>query len=180
MLEAARRVVSRRFVRLALVVGIPLVVAPMLFARRVTAKRSSPVSKSVTRPDVAATLLGRLQVLIDEARGRLGIPQAVVPTLVPHNPLVVSVERSRDREGAFSIVVEEAFASALSDDELQAMVAHELGHVWIFTHHPFLHTEELANQVALRVVRRETLEAVYEKVWKRTGARGTLAYLPKP
>ena len=50
-----------------------------------------------------------------------------------------------------------------------------MGHVWIYTHHPYLQTERLANDVALRVVSPELLVPVYEKVWKRTGARGNLA-----
>ncbi|MCI0721982.1 MAG: hypothetical protein L0338_23875, partial [Acidobacteria bacterium] len=53
--------------------------------------------------------------------------------------------------------------------ELSASIAHELGHVWIFTHHPYLQTELLANQIALRVVAREDLEKTYEKVWKDKG-----------
>lgn len=69
------------------------------------------------------------------------LPVPVTPVLVAANPLVVSVERSKEREGAFSMLVDEGFASGLSDEELRAMVAHEIGHVWIFTHHPFLHTE---------------------------------------
>ena len=67
----------------------------------------------------------------------------------------------------------------MSDDELAAVIAHELGHVWIFTHHPYLQTEELANQIALRVVTRISLDSVYQKVWAHTGAKGTLAYLPQ-
>jgi Zn-dependent peptidase ImmA (M78 family) len=54
-------------------------------------------------------------------------------------------------------------------------VAHELGHVWIFTHHPYLQTEQLANQIAMRLVARETLEPIYEKLWKRLGVTGDLS-----
>ena len=57
-------------------------------------------------------------------------------------------------------------------------MAHELGHVWIYTHHPFLQTEELANEIAMRVVSRELLESLYQKVWERTGTKGKLTYLP--
>jgi predicted Zn-dependent protease len=57
----------------------------------------------------------------------------------------------------------------LDDNELSASIAHELGHVWIFTHHPYLQTELLANQIALKVVTRENLEKIYEKVWKDRG-----------
>ena len=61
------------------------------------------------------------------------------------------------------------FSARLDDNELSASIAHELGHVWIFTHHPYLQTELLANQIALRVVTRENLEKIYEKVWKDKG-----------
>ena len=52
------------------------------------------------------------------------------------------------------------------------MVAHELGHVWIFTHHPYLQTEAGANQIAERLVARQTLERVYAKVWPEGAPRG--------
>ena len=64
---------------------------------------------------------------------------------------------------------DETFINGLEDSELSASIAHELGHVWIFTHHPYLQTELLANQVALKVVSRENLESIYEKVWKDKG-----------
>jgi hypothetical protein len=47
--------------------------------------------------------------------------------------------------------------------------------VWIYTHHPYLQTERLANDVALRVISADLLVPVYEKVWKRIGMRGNLA-----
>jgi hypothetical protein len=62
----------------------------------------------------------------------------------------------------------------LSEEDVRAVIAHELGHVWIFTHHPYLHTEALANQKALAVVSRESLVRVYEKVWRRGGQKGSL------
>jgi len=70
--------------------------------------------------------------------------------------------------------VDAAFLDQLTDDELEAAIAHELGHLWVFTHHPFLQTEELANQIAMRVVSRESLERVYGKVWARGGTKGDL------
>ena len=116
--------------------------------------------------------------MVDDLRGRLSIPQVVVASIVPANKLVVSVERSKDQTDVFALSVEDGFLSALSGDEVSAVVAHELGHVWIYTHHPYLQTEELANEVAMRVVSRAILERLYKKVWERTGAKGTLAYLP--
>ena len=64
---------------------------------------------------------------------------------------------------------DENFLSTLDDAELSASIAHELGHVWIFEDHPYLQTELLANQVALRVVTRENLASIYERVWKDKG-----------
>jgi hypothetical protein len=99
-------------------------------------------------------------------------------SIVAENTLVVSVERLKDREHGFSATFEAGFLESLNQDELGAVIAHELGHVWIFTHHPYLQTEELANEVAMRVVSRESLDGVYEKVWKRTGSKGDLVYMP--
>jgi hypothetical protein len=87
---------------------------------------------------------------------------------------MVSVEFD-DTDKGFLLSVEEEFIGELTDEELQAAVAHELGHVWIFTHHPYLQTEALANQIAQRVVPRASLVQVYEKVWKRQGTRGDLS-----
>jgi hypothetical protein len=70
---------------------------------------------------------------------------------------------------------EKQFLTGLNADDLKAIVAHELGHVWIFTHHPFLQTERLANTVAMRAVSRESLERVYHKVWERDGGKSDLA-----
>jgi predicted Zn-dependent protease len=69
---------------------------------------------------------------------------------------------------------EENFLTQLDSTELRAVIAHELGHVWIFTHHPYLQTERLANDVAMRVVSRESLQKVYGKVWERGGVKGDL------
>lgn len=116
-----------------------------------------------------------LQHITDQLRHRLEILEQVEVTLVRHNPLVMSVETRSGRSGPFLISVDEAFVSSLSNDELEAALAHELGHVWIYTHHPYLQTERLANDIAMRVVDRSTLEPVYRKVWKRTGITGNLA-----
>jgi len=62
----------------------------------------------------------------------------------------------------------------LSASEAEAAIAHELGHVWIYTHEPYVQTERLANDVAMRVISRSVFVPVYEKVWQRTGVRGNL------
>jgi hypothetical protein len=120
---------------------------------------------------------GSIQALTDALRARLSIPNTVVVSLVRSQRLVVSVEPMPGQDGVFSLSIEEGFLEGLTEEEIAAIVAHELGHVWIFTHHPFLHTEELANDIAMQVVGRKTLEEVYAKVWKYTGEKGTLAYL---
>jgi hypothetical protein len=107
----------------------------------------------------------RVQNVIDDLRARLSLTRGVVAAIVPQNPLRVSVLSPVERGGAYRIAFEGDFLDALSAEELRAVVAHELGHVWIFTHHPYLQTEQLANKIALRVIPRETLERVYTKVW---------------
>ena len=48
------------------------------------------------------------------------------------------------------------------------------GHVWIYTHAPYVQTERLANDVAMRIIDRSAFVPVYDKVWARTGIRGNL------
>jgi hypothetical protein len=118
---------------------------------------------------------GTIQGVVDDLKTRLSMADAVRVAIVESNPRVVSVEPPAGGRGPFVLVVERGFLEDLTADELRAVVAHELGHVWIFTHHPYLQTEELANRIAMRVVSRESLERIYEKLWKRTGATGDLA-----
>jgi hypothetical protein len=119
-------------------------------------------------------VLVSLQNLTDDLRTRLRIAERVHVTLVDHNPLVMSVDTLNGRKGPFVISIDREFISELNREEVEAAIAHELGHVWIYTHHPFLQTERLANDIAMRVVRRSAFEPVYEKVWARTGIRGNL------
>jgi hypothetical protein len=140
---------------------------------------SSVVSKLAGPSDAVIASTRRVQLVADDLKKRLSIPQEVVVAVVPQDALLVSVERRREQPGAFTLSFERDFLEGLSEGELTAVVAHELGHVWIFTHFPYLQTEELANEVALRVVSRDTLQTVYDKVWQRTGVKGALAYLPQ-
>jgi hypothetical protein len=117
----------------------------------------------------------RLQTIVDDLRGRLTLPHAVRVTLVRENALMVSVQSVDGLGNEFELSVEDGFIDQLTDDELEAVLAHELGHVWIFTHHPYLQTEALANQIARRIVARDVLVRVYEKVWKIKGTKGDLA-----
>jgi hypothetical protein len=116
-----------------------------------------------------------VQRVVDDSRTRLSIPQPVRVSIVAENALMVSVQRDPEHDGAFLLSFEETFLELLTEADVRAVVAHELGHVWIFTHHPFLQTEQLANEIAMRIVTRESLEPVYEKVRKRAGGSIDLA-----
>ena len=108
----------------------------------------------------------KIRTIVDRFRQELSITDKVHISIVARNDKLVSVERSKRRPGEFILSFDETFINGLEDSELSASIAHELGHVWIFTHHPYLQTELLANQVALRVVSRDDLERIYAKVWK--------------
>lgn len=130
---------------------------------------------------VAYGRIAHLQKITDDLRIRMEILERVVVTVIDHNPLVMSVETLGGRSGPFVITADREFISSLEDDELKGALAHELGHVWIYTHHPYVQTERLANDIALRVISAEVLLPLYEKVWKRLGIRGNLAdYLSLP
>ena len=116
-----------------------------------------------------------LQELVNGLKTQLGIDAVVSAAIVPTNSLLVSVEPVDGDPGTFRMAFEERFLPSLDQDELKAIVAHELGHVWIYTHHPYLQTERLANTVAMRAVPRASLERVYSKVWEHQGTKGDLA-----
>jgi hypothetical protein len=125
-------------------------------------------------PVAEVSVFLQLQDLADNLRTRLHIDERVHVTLVDHNPLVMSVETLAGRAGPFVITVDRDFIHELTLEEVEAALAHELGHVWIYTHAPYVQTERLANDVAMRVVNRSAFEPVYEKVWARTGIKGNL------
>jgi hypothetical protein len=118
-----------------------------------------------------------IQRIVDDFRLQLGLQQKVDVAIVPKNALLTSVEPTDDHATAFILSIEESFLVGLTDNELRGVVAHELGHVWIFTHHPYLQTEGLANEIARRLVPRDNLVQVYEKLWQRQGTTGDLARL---
>ena len=150
---------SRWFVALCLI-------APALVASTAFAASSTVASDRRTR---------NLQRLLDRVKERLGLPYSVALELVPKNSHLISVETVTGPERAFLVKIEERMLDLLSADELEAALAHELGHVWVFTHHPYLQTEQLANDVAMRVVSRDALLRVYDKVWKAGAEKGDLA-----
>jgi hypothetical protein len=114
----------------------------------------------------------RAQRLVDELRTSLPIHEEVRLAVVIYHPLVFSVEPVDNRKNVFVLSMELGFLAMLSDDELRAALAHELGHVWIFTHHPFLQTERRANEIGQQVVNRDDFERLYSKLWMYEGTPG--------
>jgi hypothetical protein len=131
-------------------------------------------------PAKAPASAGRIRALVDATRKRLELRQKVSVEIVARNPLKASVEPVKDAKVPFRFSIERAFLAQLSEDELKAVIAHEMGHVWIYTHHPYLQTEQLANKIALRVTSVDTLVKVYGKVWADESLAGNLPRLPEP
>ena len=152
--------------------NIGLVLLLWLLPLRLEASASG--SAAAPRPVEEKTASAALQLLADDLRTRLEIEPKVQIALVAHNPLVMSVETLSGRTGPFVITVDRDFIHGLTYDEIEAALAHELGHVWIYTHEPYVQSERLANDIAMRVVSRSAFEPVYEKVWTRTGIKGNL------
>ena len=124
--------------------------------------------------EAAPAPFDRVQVVVDRLRDELGIPDSVNVSVQPQVALIVSVEAPIVKGQPFRLSIEDRFLARLSSDELDAAVAHELGHVWLFTHHPYLQTERLANQIAMRVVPRNSLVSVYQKLWEHGGTEQDL------
>jgi hypothetical protein len=129
----------------------------------------APVHARDSIPADAAAAAGHVQLVVDRLRERLGIAELVRVSVLPTVALVVSVEAPQETEPVYVLRIEHAFLERLNAAELEAAVAHELGHVWVFTHHPFLQTEPLANRIARRVVARDDLASVYRKLWAHGG-----------
>lgn len=142
----------------------------LLFPGHVSVTRAAGPERIIPNPGDQQ----RIQEIVNEFMTKLTMTHKIAVAVVPRNPMMVSVEYT-DAATGFLLSVEEDFISELTEDELEAAIAHELGHVWIFTHHPFLQTEVLANQIAQRLVPRSSLVQVYEKVWRRQGTKGDLA-----
>jgi hypothetical protein len=123
-----------------------------------------------TQPDDLQTI----QAIADEFSARLRIPGQVFVRVVSHEKKLVSVRRAKDRKDLFLLCFDQNFLTTLTQEEIRAAVAHEFGHIWIFTHHPYLQTEALANRTAIQLVSPESLEKVYTKVTEFGGEKQDL------
>jgi hypothetical protein len=124
------------------------------------------VSIPLAESPSAVTIKGRrAQEIVDQLRAAFPIRNEVQIAVVAYHPLVFSVEPIDKHKDRFLLSMEIGFLLQLDDDELHAALAHELGHVWIYTHHPFLQTERLANIIGQRVADRAAFEKVYSKLW---------------
>jgi hypothetical protein len=123
-------------------------------------------------PSIVTIRARRAQELVGQLSAVLSIHNQVEVAVVIQHPLVFSVEPLDADKKRFRLSMELGFLLMLDDDELSAAIAHELGHVWIFTHHPFLQTERLANSIGEQVVKRAYFESVYSKMWTYEGTSG--------
>ena len=131
---------------------------------------ASPVAKDL--PSTVTLRARRAQEFVDQLRVALPISNEVQIAVVTYQPLVFSVQPMDTHKDRFLLTMELGFLLMLEDDELRAAVAHELGHVWIYTHRPFLQTEQLANVVGQRVADRASFEKIYSKLWAYEGTSG--------
>jgi hypothetical protein len=121
-----------------------------------------------------------LHDVVSELEALLQMSQRVRVSIVPSETKMVSVQRVRDTSAGsemFEIHLDQAFFDGLNPEEVRAALAHELGHVWISSHHPYLQTEALANEIAMRAVTRESLEKIYFKLWLHLGTTGNFEEL---
>ena len=160
------RIRPRRFSHRALSCAILLLAT----AARGAAKENETTTHSVAQ----------IRTIVQELCGALSMQQNIQVSIAPHNERMVSVEHLSAPADAFVLSFDQEFLNSLTDVELTASIAHELGHVWIFTHHPYLQLEPLANEIAMRVVSRENLIHVYTKLWTHLGTEGTMSEVLGP
>jgi hypothetical protein len=118
----------------------------------------------------------RIAEVLEVLKKQFGISDRVQIQIqiVKRNPLGVSVEPANRSKSRFFLSLDAALLNRLAEEELTAALAHELGHIWIYTHHPFLHTEALANEIAMRAVTRDSLKKLYVKLWAFQGKTGNV------
>jgi hypothetical protein len=149
------------------VVGVFLPVFFLFVANRALAEQT-PSQKEMIK---------RIQAITTQLESRLQMTQEIEVSIVPVEARMLSVQRIRNASGngeLFLISLDRTFIEGLTETELTAALAHELGHVWIFSHHPYLQTEALANEIAARAVSRDDLKTLYGKLWVHLGTAGNL------
>lgn len=114
----------------------------------------------------------KLAALVQEFRVLLNIEEQISVSIVRKNHMLASVRPSSKQPGSFVVRFDRSFLAALADEELRAAIAHELGHVWIFVHQPYVQSEPLANKKALEVIQLDSLQKMYEKVRAYQGRHG--------
>lgn len=112
------------------------------------------------------------QLVVDQLRHSLHVTSEVRVVIVKSHPLVFSVEPTDRQRQSFRLAMESGFLILLDEEELLGALAHEMGHVWIYQHHPYLQTERLANEIAQTIAPRIALEKVYRKLWIYEGTGG--------
>ena len=116
-----------------------------------------------------------LAALARTYKRQLGIHADIPVMIIKKNERLASVRPYPGRSATYLMEIDESFLATLSEDEKHAIVAHEVGHVWIFTHDPYQQSEALANEKAEGLVRQNSLVTLYKKVWALGGQDGTLA-----
>ena len=153
-------------------VASPVLILPLL----ASILSRGEVKNSPAEPSLPEALESEeIQVLVDSVKVRLGISAGVTVKIHPHVEQLVSIQPIDELKQTFLLLFDQAFLGHLAPDELEAVVAHELGHLLIFTEHPYLHTEPLANLHALKIVSRASLGSAYTKVWEHTGRKGSIS-----
>ena len=115
----------------------------------------------------------RIAGILKVLKTQMGISNPTQVEIVERNPIGVSVE-PWNRRTDFLLKIDARLLGLLDEEELTAALAHELGHIWIYTHHPFLHTEALANEIAMCAVTRDSLKKLYVKLWIFQGTTGNV------
>ena len=123
---------------------------------------------------------GHLAEIVRALCARLRIDSTIEVRIDDRNSKMVSSQPLSGASSGYLLSFDRRFLEDLDEDEIAGAIAHELGHIWIFSHHPYLQTEELANEVALQVVTRETMKKVYGKMWAHTGTAGDIDELLGP
>jgi hypothetical protein len=125
----------------------------------------------------AGTRMTQLDDVASRLATSLDVLKRVEVLVVMRNDLVVSVEPLPGAGEGYRVVFDQRFFDQLTDEEIAAALAHEIGHVWIYSHFPFLQTEALANEIALKVAPRKAMESLYAKLWAYTGVKGKIEEL---